>query len=88
MSLFEVLLGLFENSMMVSRSTIYKQKKEVFHSCFCIIMSSSAPSNISQNNAEILEKQWQEMQRRHEEEEQLLAQLKEVAKSHWAEHIA
>jgi len=51
-------------------------------------MSSSAPSNISQNDAEILEKQWQEMQRRHEEEQRLLAQLEEVAKSRWAEHVA
>ena len=31
-------------------------------------MSSSAYSDISQNNAEILEKQQQEMQRRYEEE--------------------
>ena len=66
--------------MIVPSSTIYKQKKEVFHSCFCIIMSSPALSNISQNDAEILEKQRQEMQWRHEEEQQLLAQLEEVAK--------
>ena len=32
-------------------------KKEVFYSCFCIIMSSPIPFNISQNDAEILEKQ-------------------------------
>ena len=38
-------------------------------------MSSSALSNILQNDAEILKKQWQEMQQRHEEEQQLLAQL-------------
>ena len=38
-------------------------------------MSSPAPSNISQNNTKILEKQWQEIQQRHEEEQQLLAQL-------------
>jgi len=44
-------------------------KKEVFCSCFCIIMSSLAHSNISQNNAEILEKQQQEMQQRHKEEQ-------------------
>jgi len=31
-------------------------------------MSSSAPSNISQNDAKILEKQQQEMQQRHKEE--------------------
>ena len=35
-------------------------------------MSSPTPSNISQNNTEILEKQWQEMQWRHKKEQQLL----------------
>jgi len=43
-------------------------------------MSSPAPSDISQNDAKILKKQWQEMQRRHEEEQWLLAQLEEAAK--------
>jgi len=51
-------------------------------------MSSPAPSDISQNDAEILEKQWQEMQQRHEEEQQLLAQLEEAAKLRQAEHVA
>ena len=51
-------------------------------------MSSPVPSDISQNDAEILEKQWQEMQWRHKEEQQLLAQLEEVAKLHWAECMA
>jgi len=51
-------------------------------------MSSPAPSDILQNNAEILEKQWQEMQQRHEEKQQLLVQLEEVAKLHQAEHTA
>jgi len=51
-------------------------------------MSSPAPSDISQNDAKILEKQWQEIQQRHEEEQRLLAQLEEVVKSHWAEHVA
>ena len=51
-------------------------------------MSSPTPSNISQNDAEILEKQWQEMQQRHEEEQQLLAQLKEAVKLCWAECVA
>ena len=51
-------------------------------------MSSPTPSDISQNNAEILKKQWQEMQQRHEEEQQLLAQLEEAAKLHWAECAA
>jgi len=31
-------------------------------------MSFPAPSDISQNNTEILEKQWQEMQQRYKEE--------------------
>jgi len=51
-------------------------------------MFSPTLSNISQNNAEILEKQQQEMQWRHEEEQWLLAQLEEVAKLHWAECAA
>ena len=46
------------------------------------------PFDISQNNAKILEKQWQEMQQRHKEEQQLLAQLEEAAKSCQAEHAA
>jgi len=41
-------------------------------------MSSSTHSNISQNNTEILEKQWQEMQQRHKEKQQFLLQLEEV----------
>jgi len=53
---------------MVPKSTIHKRKREFFRSCFYIIMSSPAPSDISQNDAKALEKQWQEMQRRHEEE--------------------
>jgi len=51
-------------------------------------MSSPVPSNISQNDAEILKKQWQEMQRRHEEEQQLLAQLEEAVKLRRAERVA
>jgi len=51
-------------------------------------MSSPAPSDISQNDAEILKKQRQEMQRRHEEEQWLLVQLEEVVKLHWAERAA
>jgi len=51
-------------------------------------MSFPAPSDISQNNAEILEKQQQEMQRRHKEQQQLLVQLEEVAKLCRAEHVA
>ena len=51
-------------------------------------MSSPAHSDISQNNAKILEKQWQEMQWRYEEEQQLLLQLKEAARLCQAEHMA
>ena len=51
-------------------------------------MSSPTPSNISQNNTEILEKQWQEMQWRYKKEQQLLEQLEEVAKSRQAERMA
>ena len=45
-------------------------------------MSFPTPSNMSQNDAKILEKQQQEMQWRHEEEQHLLVQLEEVVKSH------
>jgi len=51
-------------------------------------MSSPAPSDISQNDAEILKKQQQEMQWRHEEEQQLLAQLEKAAKLRRAECMA
>jgi len=51
-------------------------------------MSSPAPSDISQNDTEILEKQWQEMQRRHEEKQWLLTQLEEAVKLRRAEHVA
>jgi len=50
-------------------------KREVFCSCFYIVISSLTYSDISQNNAEILEKQW-----RHEEQQQILLQLEEVAR--------
>jgi len=51
-------------------------------------MSFPVLSNISQNNANVLEKQQQEMQWRHEEEQWLLIQLEEVAKLCWAECVA
>jgi len=51
-------------------------------------MSSPAPSDISQNDAEVLKKQQQEMQWRHEEKQQLLAQLEKVVKLCWAERTA
>jgi len=51
-------------------------------------MSFPAPSDISQNNAEVLKKQQQEMQWRHKEEQRLLTQLEEVAKLYQTEHTA
>jgi len=51
-------------------------------------MSFPIHSNISQNDTEVLEKQWQEIQRRYEKEQRLLIQLEEAAKSHRAEHVA
>ena len=51
-------------------------------------MSFSAPSNISQNDAEVLKKQRQEMQWRHKEEQWLLAQLEKAVKLCRAEHTA
>ena len=51
-------------------------------------MSSPAHSNISQDDTEILEKQWQEMQWRHQKEQRLLVQLEEVMRLHQAERTA
>jgi len=51
-------------------------------------MFSPAPSDISQNDAEVLEKQQQEMQQRHEKEQWLLAQLEKAAKLRQAKHVA
>jgi len=51
-------------------------------------MSFPSPFDISQNDAKVLEKQRQEMQRRYEEEQQLLVQLEEVVKLYRAEHAA
>ena len=51
-------------------------------------MFSPALSDILQHDAKILEKQWQEIQQRHEKEQWLLKQLEEAAKSCWAEHAA
>jgi len=51
-------------------------------------MFSPAPSDISQNDAEVLEKQQQEMQQRHEKEQWLLAQLEKAAKLRQAKHAA
>jgi len=51
-------------------------------------MSFPAPSDISQNDAKALEKQWQEMQRRHKEEQQSLLRLQEAVEARCAEHVA
>jgi len=51
-------------------------------------MSSSTPSDISQNNAEMLKEQCCEMQQRHEEEQQSLLQLQEAAEACCAERVA
>jgi len=44
-------------------------------------MYSPALSDISQNDAEALEKQQQEMQQRHEEEQRFLLQLQEAVEA-------
>ena len=51
-------------------------------------MSSPAPSDISQNDTEALERQQQEMQQRHEEKQRSLLWLQEAAEAHRAEHAA
>ena len=51
-------------------------------------MSSPAPSDISQNDAEVLEEQRWEMQRRHEEEQQSLLRLQKAAEARHAERAA
>ena len=51
-------------------------------------MSSPAHSDLSWNDAEILEEQRREMQRRHEEEQQSLLRLQKAAEARRAEHAA
>ena len=51
-------------------------------------MSSPTPSDVSQNDAETLEKQRQEMQQRHEEEQRSLLRLQEAAEARRAERAA
>ena len=51
-------------------------------------MSSPTPSNISQNDAEMLEEQHQEMQWQHEKEQQSLLQLQKAVKACHAERAA
>ena len=66
----------------------YINRKGSFCSCFCIIMSCPTPSDISQDNTKMLEKQCCEMQWWHEEEQQSLLWLQKTAEVHCAEHIA
>ena len=51
-------------------------------------MSSPAHSDISQNDAEMLEEQCHEMQQWHEEQQQSLLRLQEMAEARCAEHVA
>ena len=51
-------------------------------------MSSPTHSDLSQNNAEMLKKQRQEMQWQHEEEQRSLLRLQEAVEAHRAEHAA
>ena len=51
-------------------------------------MSSPAHSNLSQNDAEILEEQHWEMQRQHEEEQRSLLWLQEAAEACHTERAA
>ena len=51
-------------------------------------MSSPAHSDVSQNDAEMLEEQRRQMQRRHEEEQQSLLRLQEAAEACCAERVA
>jgi len=51
-------------------------------------MSFSAPSDILQNDAEALKKQWQEMQWRHKKEQRSLLRLQEAAEARHAKCVA
>ena len=51
-------------------------------------MSFPTLSNISQNNTEMLEEQYYEMQQWHEEKQQSLLQLQEVTEACYTEHAA
>jgi len=51
-------------------------------------MSSPAPSDISQNDTEMLKEQCRQMQQQHEEEQQSLLRLQEVAEACRAERAA
>ena len=69
---------------MVSKSTIYKQNFFCFF--LCITMSSPIYFDIFQNDAEVLEKQQQKIQQRHEEKQRFLIQLEETVKSRQAKY--
>ena len=66
----------------------YINRKESFSLLFLYHYVFPALSDISQNHAEVLEKQWQKMQQRHKKKQRLLAQLEEVAKLCQAERMA
>ena len=51
-------------------------------------MSSPTPSDISQNDTEMLEEQCHEMQWQYEKKQQFLLCLQEAAEVHCAEHVA
>ena len=51
-------------------------------------MSSPTPSNISQDDAKMLEEQHREMQWQHEEEQQSLLRLQKAAEARCAERVA
>jgi len=51
-------------------------------------MSSPTLSNISQNDAKVLKKQWQKKQQIYKKQQQLLVQLEEIEKSCRAKHVA
>ena len=51
-------------------------------------MSSPTHSNISQNDAKMLEEQCRKMQQQHEEEQQSLLRLQEATEAHRVEHAA
>ena len=61
-------------------------EKKSFHLFFYITMFSSIFSNISQHNTDMLEEQCHEMQRRHEEKQQLQAYLEEAVEVCHVEH--
>ena len=51
-------------------------------------MSSPAHSDLSQNDAEMLEEQCQKMQWQHEKKQQSLLRLQEAVEAHHVEHVA